>query len=372
MKEVYFNDLERQLLSKIPEYKDRYITLKNQGRSVRISEYLITNACNIRCKGCWFYEYDFDKLNKEVKSLDEINKFIEREKLRGINSALIIGGEPTLFPQRVKEFVDNMDHVTISTNGLKRLPMQGFENVSIIISLFGGGPLDDDLRAIKPNGKSFNGLFDTALKNYRGDPRAIYNYAITEDGIDYIEETVKRIHENGSRVNFNFYSKYDKDDPLKTKNQEELLKVALSVKDKYSDTIISHPYYIKAMITGESHWGSFGYDVCPSISIDHPDHAERVMNGNPVLPLFNAIAADYSTVNFCCTSGHCDDCRDSQAVHSWLVVSKKYFMDDSELFKVWIELAESYWSQFYWSSTYKLNSNFDEVKNLEPEIIAIS
>ena len=37
-----------------------------------------------------------------------------------------------------------------------------------------------------------------------------------------------------------------------------------------------------------------------------------------MLPKFNAWAADFKTVNFCCTSGHCEDCRDSQAVFSWL------------------------------------------------------
>ncbi|MGW0238631.1 hypothetical protein ACWDZ5_32120, partial [Streptomyces sp. NPDC002996] len=30
------------------------------------------------------------------------------------------------------------------------------------VSIFGGGPLDDDLRAIRVNGSKFTGLFDTA------------------------------------------------------------------------------------------------------------------------------------------------------------------------------------------------------------------
>tara|TARA_R110001583_G_C5547985_1_gene400040 strand:- start:130 stop:759 length:630 start_codon:yes stop_codon:yes gene_type:complete len=208
--------------------------------------------------------------------------------------------------------------------------------------------------------------------NCKGDPRVVYNFVLTEDGINYIEETVEKIDKNGNRVNFNFYSKYDNDDPLKTKNQGSLLNMALSVKEKYPDTVISHPYYIKAMIAGESHWRRFGYDVCPSISVNHPSHVGRGSNGNPTLPLFNAIAADYDTIDFCCTSGHCDDCRDSQAVHSWLVVSKKYFTDDPELFKILIELAESYWSQFYWSSLYSISSNFIRVENTRSKIIVTS
>ena len=108
-----------------------------------------------------------------------------------------------------------MDYLTISTNGLKVLPVEGFEDVAVLISLFGGGKLDDDIRAIKPNGDRFTGLFQSALKNYTNDPRACFIFAVTEDGIDYIEPTVKAIRDNGNRVSFNFYSKYGSDDPLR-------------------------------------------------------------------------------------------------------------------------------------------------------------
>ena len=44
----------------------------------------------------------------------------------------------------------------------------------------------------------------------------------------------------------------------------------------FPETLASHPYYIDAMVTGKSHWGDFGYDVCPSVSVDHPQNAERI------------------------------------------------------------------------------------------------
>jgi len=99
----------------------------------------------------------------------------------------------------------------------------------------------------------------------------------------------------------------------------------------------------------ESHWGRFSYDVCPSFSVDHPDNAKRLVNGNPYLPRFNAWAADCSTVNFCCTSGHCEDCRDSQAVLSWLIVNFDRFRDSGARLRTWIEISESYWKQFCWA-----------------------
>lgn len=52
---------------------------------------------------------------------------------------------------------------------------------------------------------------------------------------------------------------------------------------------------------------------------------------------------------FCCMSGHCDECRDSQAVYSWLLVSAGRFLRTPAFAKAWIDLAEGYWKQFVWS-----------------------
>lgn len=337
------------LLGGDTDYLQRFGVLKKLSRSVRASEYLLTNACNIRCEGCWFFGNDFDKNNRELTELDGVRDFARRERARGVNYAIIIGGEPTLIPKRLEAFAEEMDYVTISTNGLKKLPTEGFEKVAVQISLFGGGTLDDELRAIKPGGKRFTGLFDQALRSYRGDPRACFVFAITEDGLDHIEETVRRISDNGNRVSLNFYSKYNTDDPLHMENAPRLAAEALRVKELYPEALLSHPYFINTLVTGRSHFGEFGYDVCPSLSVDNPQHADRLNNGHPVLPKFNAWAADCETVNFCCTSGHCTDCRDSQAILSWLLVNMDKFRDSEALFKTWIEVAESYWRQFIWS-----------------------
>lgn len=347
----------RNLLRKLPpDLLARFQRVMSFGGKIRASEYHVTNACNIRCKGCWFFEHEFDAATKEEKSLGELKAFITRERTRGVNSALLIGGEPALFPARVAAYVEGMENVTLSSNGLQAMPRDGFENVSIGISLFGGGRLDDELRAIKPSGARFTGLFDTALKNYRNDPRAFFVFALTEDGIAYIRDTVARIRDNGNVVNFNFYSRYDSRDPLRIVNQQRLLDEALAVQAEFSDTVLGTPYYIRTIVTGATHWGEFGYQVCPSISQDHPAHGERVANGNRVLPLFNAYAPDLKTVNFCCTSGHCSDCRDSHAVFSWLMVSPDKFAGSPKQLKTWIEIAESYWQQFKWTPYHRSNA----------------
>lgn len=346
---AYVRNRLEDLFTQDPLLADRVERLRSFGRRVRNTEVHLTNACNIRCKGCWYFEYEFDGAVKELRDLDSIRSFVGRLKDDGVTSALLIGGEPTLAPKRIEPFVELMDFVTISTNGLRRLPQAGFEEVGIAVSLFGGGPLDDELRAIRPNGKTFTGLFESALDNYRDDPRVTFIYALAEPGIEHIRDTVRRIGENGNQVSFNFYSAYGSDDPLRIDEGKKLLDEALRMQQSYPEAVVNSPYYIETLITGRSHWGVFGYDVCPSLSFDNPVHAERLQNGNPVLPGFNVYAADFETIEFCCTSGHCSECRDSQAVYSWLLVSMRYFLDSPAQLWQWVETAESYWRQWYWA-----------------------
>src|SRR5437773_3314213 len=79
----------------------RFRAVRTFSRSVRASEYHITNTCNLRCRGCWFFTFGFDTRSKEETDLVRLREFIERERTRHINAALLIGGEPTLLPDRV-------------------------------------------------------------------------------------------------------------------------------------------------------------------------------------------------------------------------------------------------------------------------------
>ncbi|WP_320068845.1 radical SAM protein [Micromonospora sp. RTGN7] len=346
----------QSLLAGRPDLAERLHVIRDMGLRVTASEVHLTTTCNIRCKGCWYFEGGFDSAVPETSDPVVISEFVDRLVARGITQATLIGGEPTLVLPRVRPFVERLPYVTISTNGIRPLPRAGFENVAVAISLFGGGPLDDSLRGYRPNGSSFTGLFETALGHYRNDPRVIFVYALSEEGLQYVEPTVRAIQDNGNQVTFNFYSEHGSDHALRIENEQRTLSEALRIKQKYPDTVVSHPYFIETLITGRSHWGGqFGYDVCPSISVDHPDHAERIRNGNPVLDGFVVYGADYKTLQFCCTSGNCSDCRDSQGVYSWLLVSSTRFLDDVNRLETWLDLAESYWRQWYWAQLHADN-----------------
>lgn len=346
----------RELLANEPDLEARFQSLRNIGMRVRACEIHLTTNCNIRCKGCWYFEGGFDTAVNDVRDLGAITDFVDRLVDDGFTQATLIGGEPTLVTPRMKPFIEKMPYITVSTNGLRPLPRDGFENVGLAVSIFGGGPLDDDLRAHKPNGAQFSGLFETSLGHYRDDPRVTYVMALNEDGIDYIEPTVRSIADNGNLVSFNFYSAYGTDHPLRMDGEKRILEEALRVRMLYPHAVVTHPYMIETLITGRTHWGgSFGYDVCPSISVDLPEHADRLSNGNPVLDGFAVYGADFESLQFCCTSGNCGDCRDSQGVYSWLLVSMNWFLDSADSFRTWLELAESYWRQWYWAQNISPN-----------------
>ena len=340
----------RALLADRPDLAERVQVIRDMNRRVKACEVHLTTTCNIRCKGCWYFEGGFDTAVPETSDPAVIRAFVDKLVANGVTQATLIGGEPTLVLNRVAPFVEKLPYITISSNGLRPLPMAGFENVAVAISLFGGGPLDDDLRAHRVNGSKFTGLFDKALQHYTGDPRVTFVFALSEDGLQYVEPTVRAIGDNGNQVTFNFYSEHGTDHPLRIENEKRTLAEALRVKDRYPEVVVSHPYFIETLITGRTHWGGqFGYEVCPSISVDLPEHAARVANGHPVIDGFAVYGADYQTVQFCCTSGDCGGCRDSQAVYTWLAVSLNRFLDSVERLETWVDLTEAYWRQWYWS-----------------------
>lgn len=337
-----------ELLAADPVAAERAERLRRYSHGIRTSEVFLTSTCNLRCQGCWYFDHDLDKGVHEIHDPGEQQALARQLADSGVTYALLIGGEPTLVPQRVAAIVREIPNVAIATNGLRRLPFDGFEDVAVMVSVFGGGPEDDRLRAIRPNGSHFTGLFETGLANYREDPRVCWNFALSEPGIAHVYDTVSRIADNGNQVLLGFYSSYGQDDPTGLTEGRKLLDEALRVRDLFPDVVVSHPYYLETLITGRSHWARFGYDVCATISTSHPAHAERLRNGHPVLPGFNAYRADH-TLEFCCTSGDCDGCRDSQAVLTWLMVNGHHFLDSPQQLLTWIEVCESFYAQYRWS-----------------------
>src|SRR5947207_15431051 len=61
----------------------------------------ITHKCNLRCKGCYFFEENLDRY-EYPKAEEEFDRFLANEKARGTTFITVVGGEPTLMLTRLK------------------------------------------------------------------------------------------------------------------------------------------------------------------------------------------------------------------------------------------------------------------------------
>ena len=323
----------------------RLISFSSDKRTILVH---MTNQCNLRCNGCWFFHEQFDQRTQEIREIERWRSFARKEAERGTTVGLLIGGEPTLYPERIAVMRSEIPYLTVSSNGEVPLSQIDFPDVTVALTLFGGYKSDDEYRAIRSNGRRFSGLFSKVLENYRYDPRAGFVYAVNFNAIDEIEDTVKRIRDNGLRVLFNFYRDFSNHE-VETADQEmALLERTLEVRQQYPEVVSSTPHMLETMFVGKTHWGKFGFDSCPSISCDYEGAKDRLSNGRPTLPGFNAYTANHE-VTLCCTGGDCATCRDSQAISSWILSNMRKYMKSPELMRAWVEAAESYWSQFIWS-----------------------
>ena len=76
------------------EWYERYKRISKL--NIRSSIYDVTNQCNLRCKGCFFFSSGEDMVANDEKDIKKWEEFIDKEKKRGVNLAILIGGEPYL------------------------------------------------------------------------------------------------------------------------------------------------------------------------------------------------------------------------------------------------------------------------------------
>lgn len=163
---------------------------------LRESTYDMTNRCNIRCNGCYYYEGD-KQFARENKDPEAWRQLMQAEKARGITYVVLAGAEPSLVPELCKVCYQEMPLGAIATNGLIRMP----ESIQykIHISVWGS---DETSLAIR---KAKN-MLERQIENYRGDPRAVFVYTFTRENIDQAGPVARALAAEGCRLTFNMFS----------------------------------------------------------------------------------------------------------------------------------------------------------------------
>jgi MoaA/NifB/PqqE/SkfB family radical SAM enzyme len=301
--------------------------------NIRSSIYDVTNKCNLRCKGCFFFSSDEHKAAAEEMDIKKWEAFIDREMDRGVNLAILIGGEPTLYLDRVEAFYKRLP-TFCATNGLIKIPRDRFPNMMLGISLWGDEADEKILR-----GKD---TFSISSKNYEGDPNVYYLYTLTPKQLGKIERIIKKISDVGLKVHMQLLSNDEGVDGFSWKAEQlSAIRVEMDeMLDRYPEAVISSKYYHEIITTGKMLGRSFGWNECPSVTqpLDTRDpQPKRLIE-------FIRWASDLNTMHRCCTSEtrDCSSCKDGAAHMSWVMVNKRAHIRTARDLQNWIEVYEMF------------------------------
>ncbi|HIP81997.1 MAG TPA: 4Fe-4S cluster-binding domain-containing protein [Desulfocapsa sulfexigens] len=301
--------------------------------NIRSSIYDVTDRCNLRCKGCFFFSSGEHERASEEKDVSKWHDFVEKEMDRGVNLAILIGGEPTLCMDRIEAFYKRLP-TFCATNGLIKVPRDRFPDMMVGLSLWGDAEDEITLRG--------QDTFKITSANYEGDPHAYYLYTITPKQLGKMEKIIKKIEGVGLKVHMQLLSN-DEDVNGFSWQPEELIAVRAEMDgmlDAYPGTVVSSKYYHEVIATGKMLDRTFGWSECPSVTIlrdNRNPQPKRLTN-------FIRYASDLKTVHRCCTSEtrNCSTCKDGAAHMSWVMVNKRAHIKTTKDLQNWIEVYEMF------------------------------
>lgn len=163
---------------------------------LRESTYDMTNRCNIRCSGCYYYEGD-KQFAQENRDPEAWHQLMQAEKARGITYVVLAGAEPSLVPELCEACFQEMPLGAIATNGL--IPMPETIRYKIHISVWGSDETSRQTRKAK-------NMLVRQIDNYRDDPRAVFVYTFTRENVDQAPEVAQTLTDAGCRMTFNMFS----------------------------------------------------------------------------------------------------------------------------------------------------------------------
>jgi MoaA/NifB/PqqE/SkfB family radical SAM enzyme len=321
-------------LIKDAETRAKYEDIKNMAGvgGMRSSIYDVNNICNLRCKGCFYFSSDQHKVDDQ-SDLTQLAAFIEREKARGVNYAILIGGEPSLTPERLDVWYANIK-CSAATNGLKKIDRERYPKMRLGISLWGDEAYEKKLRGAN--------TFRISREHYKNDPNVYYLYTITPGNSDQIEPVTRKIEAAGLRVHYQLFSNDQNVSGFDWTDDEygRVRDVTDAMLDKYPQVVVSSKYYHKVLTTQTMLGRRFGWAECPSVSdaVDDRDPKPKRLMG------FNSYGSDLITIHRCCTSvtRDCATCHDGAATMSWIIVNKREHMQSAEDFANWVDVTHMF------------------------------
>ena len=323
-----------------PEVKARWGKVKKYF-FLRESTYDMSNRCNIRCEGCYYYEGD-KQFAREIDDGKAWRRLMQSEKARGITYVVLAGAEPSLAPDLLKICYEEMPLGSIATNGFKKIP----ESVGYRIHISVWGNDETSLRVRKAKN-----LLKRQVENYKNDPRAVFVYTFTRGNIDEVNEVTEELVANGCKLTFNVFSspvgytgnlRHDDESLQRTKQ------MMIAVLDQYPQNILFSVYNAVA------HTHKKGLHNLYSCSYPRRNPSQDIGLGRSFRQYRTDLNWDRA-VACCVPDTDCDDCR-HYAAGSAVVTARLYrHANNLALFKSWLDYVDTYLA--VWVMNYEKGEN---------------
>jgi len=295
---------------------------------LRESTYDMTNRCNIKCDGCYYYEGD-KQFVSENNCPDDWRKLMQAEKSRGITYVVLAGAEPSLVTDLCEVCYQEMPLGAIATNGLKFIPAS--INYRIHISVWGN---DETSMAIR----NARNMLVRQIENYKGDPRAVFVYTFTRDNIDQVREVAEILTTQGCRLTFNMFSApvgYEGTLSHTSASLEHTRKTMIDLLSTYPDQVLFSCYNAVA------HTHPNGLHDLYSCSYPRKNPSTDIGLGRSFRQYRADLAWDRSAA--CCVPDtDCVECR-HYAAGSAVVTARMFrHATDPDTFKSWLDYVDTY------------------------------
>ena len=315
---------------------------------LRESTYDMTNRCNIKCDGCYYYEGD-KQFTVENNSPEEWRTLMKKEKERGITYVVLAGAEPSLVSDLCQVCFEEMPLGSIASNGFKKIPESvGYK---IHISVWGNDTTSLEVRNAK-------NLLMKQIENYKGDPRAVFVYTFTKKNIDDIYEVMETLAANECKATFNMFSApvgYDGDLRHDTDSLQRTRDVMMEVLEKYPENVLFSPCNVVA------HTHNLGLHDLYSCSYPRMNPSTDIGLGRSFRQYRSDLSWDRN-VSCCVPDTDCIDCR-HYAAGSAVVTARLYrHATHPDIFKSWLDYVDTYLAVWV--------MNYEKSKNLMDRIIA--
>lgn len=311
---------------------------------LRESTYDLTNRCNLRCDGCYYYEGEKQFAQNEPNA-ERWRQLLAAEKQRGITYAVLAGAEPSLVPDICQACFDEIPLGAIATNGVRKIPDSiGYR---IHISVWGDDRTSERYRKAKS-------LLQKQIANYKGDPRAVFVYTFTRSNIEEAHTVVDALAQANLKATFNVFSPPVGYDGVLAHTEESLTRVRrimLKLLARYPDSILFSSYNAVA------HTGERGLHDLFECSYPRRNPSREIGLGRS----FRQYRADLSwdrSAACCVPDTDCAQCRHYAAGSA--VVTARLFRHaiDPDTFKAWLDYVDTYLA--VWVMGYEKGENLSD------------